>query len=188
MPAEDADAVPNDPLLDELRASLRRANDLYPLRTQALLRLGEDMVRADASPGSPSRETLERLGDRWSPLLLIVLSTGHYRHAELRRVITALTRLSSDSTITQRMLTLRLRVLERDGLVERTVGTGKVPSVEYRLTPLGDSLSAHLNELMSWCAAHGDRMRAAQQAFDERAEAPSPGRHGAATSRGNGRP
>jgi DNA-binding HxlR family transcriptional regulator len=168
-------STPIDPHMieEEVRASLRLAADANPVRTAALMVLTSSILHSDSTPDSPSRETLVRLGDRWSPLLLTVLSTGCYRHAELRRVVNMLSRLSQESTVSQRMLTLRLRVLERDGLVARTVYPGKVPTVEYRLTPLGEGLARYIEALMRWCVACGDQMRAAQRAFDVQEQASS---------------
>jgi DNA-binding HxlR family transcriptional regulator len=165
-----SDETPDDTerLLQQLLASLPAADRADVPRTQALLVLARQMALNGTQPGDPSRETLVRLGDRWSPLLLFVLSTGRYRHGALRRTVNALSRVFGETAVSQRMLTLRLRVLERDGLVARNVGDDAVQSVEYRLTPMGDSLMAHLYPLMHWCAVQGPAMRAAQQAFDGR--------------------
>lgn len=167
---------PIDPqqLAEEVRASLRSSADLDPNRTAALIALTLAIVQGGPQPGSPARNTLLRLGDRWSPLLLTVLSTGRYRHAELRRVVSMLSQLAGEGRVSQRMLTLGLRMLERDGFVARQTHAGKVPTVEYRLTPLGEGLSHHIEALMDWCAAHADQMRAAQEAFDAQEHAPAP--------------
>ena len=167
---------PIDPqqLAEVVRASLRSSADLDPNRTAALMALTQAIMQGGSQPGSPPRNTLIRLGDRWSPLLLMVLSTGRYRHAELRRVASMLSQLAGEGEVSQRMLTLSLRMLERDGFVAREVHVGKVPTVEYRLTPLGEGLSHHIEALMHWCTAHYDQMRAAQEVFDAQAQAPAP--------------
>ena len=119
-----------------------------------------------AHPTSPTREILERLGDRWSPLLLSVLETGRYRHGELHRLVNKLNRLVPKAAISQRMLTLRLRALERDGLVHRSVGEGNAPTVHYTLTPLGQSMMWKLQPLLDWSVEHTDEIRTAQRSFD----------------------
>jgi DNA-binding HxlR family transcriptional regulator len=74
------------------------------------------------------------LGDRWSSLIMHLLSGGMLRHVELRRLICA---VSAEHDISQRLFTLKLKVLERDGLVARTVTVDVPPRVEYALTDLG---------------------------------------------------
>lgn len=152
--------------MHELRAILKPADQSDAPRMDALLRLAQAMTADGTTPQAASRLILERLGDRWSPLLLFVLSTGRYRNGELRRVVNALSRMTQHTLVSQRMLTLRLRTLERDGLVSRTINTGPVPAVDYALTPLGAELVAHLHALMQWCALAQTRIDAAQAAFD----------------------
>lgn len=145
-----------------------------------LRELADHISQVGAGPGSPTREILVRLGDRWSSLLVSVLATGRYRHKELHRVVNVLSRLSPDTRISQRMLTLRLRALERDGLVNRLVGEGKAPPVDYGLTPLGASLAQRLRALIEWSAEHGEMIIAAQRAFDA---PPTPSSHASNTVR-----
>jgi DNA-binding HxlR family transcriptional regulator len=114
---------------------------------------------------------LYRLGDRWSALLMFVLSTGRYRYAELQRVIGTLSEMGGNQPVSKRMLTLSLRVLERDGLVARAVGEGKMPPVDYWLTPFGEDLMRQLHALMRWCNAHAEHMRQAQRTFDAQHDA-----------------
>lgn len=155
--------------LDELERMLRVAGDEDAGRNERLRQLAENIHAVAPHPTSPSREILLRLGDRWSSLLLKVLATGSYRHTELHRVVNTLSRLSPDTAISQRMLTLRLRVLERDGLVLRSVGEGNAPAVRYHLTPLGEGLVQRLQALLQWTAEQGSAIQRAQQAFDARA-------------------
>jgi len=79
----------------------------------------------------PVRDVLDRIGDKWSVLVIMTLATRPQRFSELRRAI---------RDISKRMLTQTLRDLERDGLITRHVYATKPPSVEYRLAPLGQSL------------------------------------------------
>lgn len=119
-------------------------------------------------PDSPTREILERLGDQWSVLLLSVLETGNYRHAEVHRTVNEMNRLVPKAPISQRMLTLRLRSLERDGLVVRSTGGGRGPSVHYALSPLGRGMMRHLRPLLAWSVESAGEIRSAQSRFDSR--------------------
>ena len=105
----------------------------------------------------PVRDVLDRIGDKWSVLLVTELKDGPLRFGVLRRRIV---------DISQRMLTETLRQLQRDGYVSRQVYPTVPPSVEYRLTDLGQSLLVPLDQLASWSAHHHDAVRAARLSFD----------------------
>nr|WP_315595007.1 helix-turn-helix domain-containing protein [uncultured Cupriavidus sp.] len=105
-----------------------------------------------------ARAVLARIGDKWSVLILMRLSTGKTRYNDLKRQL----------GISQRMLTLTLRGLERDGLVLRTVHGTIPPRVDYALTALGQSLQKPLGELKAWAAAHVADIEQARQEFDLR--------------------
>ena len=100
---------------------------------------------------------LNRVGDKWSMLIVMILSGGPKRFSELKRAIDG---------ISQRMLTLSLRGLERDGLVNRTVTPTIPPRVDYELTELGRSLREPVKALGDWAIEHIECIRAAQQRFD----------------------
>ena len=102
-------------------------------------------------------EVLSRIGDKWSMLIVANLADGARRFSELRRAI---------PTISQRMLTLTLRGLERDGLVSRTVTPSIPPRVDYELTALGHSLRGPICALSQWAIANIDVIHGAQGAFD----------------------
>ena len=104
---------------------------------------------------------LNRVGDKWSMMIVMTLSQGPMRFSELKRAIDG---------ISQRMLTLSLRGLERDGLVTRTVTPIIPPRVDYELTELGISLREPVKALGEWAIAHIDCIRAAQQRFDKVAD------------------
>lgn len=90
----------------------------------------------------PIRDVLSRIGDKWSMLVLITLHTnGIMRFSDIHKTI---------ADVSQRMLTVTLRTLESDGLVERKVYAKVPPRVEYRLTERGLSLIPHLEGLVSW--------------------------------------
>lgn len=111
----------------------------------------------------PAREVMGLLGDRWSTLILLVLATGEWRHAELRRT---LAKLSAEQAISQRVLTLKLRTLERDGFVSRDVSDDVPPKVSYALTPLGQELHGEARRLIDWINARAPAIRTARAAFD----------------------
>jgi len=100
---------------------------------------------------------LARVGDKWSILVVSRLGQRTMRFNELRRDI---------GNISQRMLTLTLRGLERDGLVTRTVFPTVPPRVDYALTTLGRSLLDPVNALSDWALANKDKLAAAQAKFD----------------------
>jgi len=111
------------------------------------------------------REICARIGDKWSSLLLHLLRTGSYRHAVLRRLVST---VGAEGRISQRMLTLRLRTLERDGLIERRViSTTHPPGVEYALTDLGRSLTIQIEQLMQWIREHMQQILQARLRFSE---------------------
>ncbi len=107
---------------------------------------------------SAARDVLVRIGDKWSMLVVVLLGGGPRRFNELRRTIDG---------ISQRMLSLTLKGLERDGLVRRTVTPSIPPRVDYELTALGVSLWGPLEELGAWARAHQGAVQAARSAFDE---------------------
>ena len=114
---------------------------------------------AELNAACPIRDVLDRVGDKWSALIVKSLTAGPMRFGVLRREI---------EDISQRMLTETLRNLQRDGLISRTVYPTTPPSVEYALTPLGVSLQGALSVLAGWSARHHDDIRQARRAFDTR--------------------
>ncbi|SFO44659.1 transcriptional regulator, HxlR family [Cohaesibacter marisflavi] len=109
------------------------------------MKLGNMSVPGDCGSISP---ILARIGDKWSTLIILVLSEGPKRYSVLRREI---------ESISQRMLTLTLRALERDGLILRTVHADKnPPQVEYELTDLGKTLIDPLYALCLWASQNCD--------------------------------
>jgi DNA-binding HxlR family transcriptional regulator len=105
----------------------------------------------------PIRDVLDRVGDKWSILLLLTLAERPHRFGELRRGV---------PDISQRMLTQTLRDLQRDGLVDRRVFPTNPPSVEYRLTALGTSLLQPMAVLVRWSDDHHGKIKAARTRFD----------------------
>ncbi|MDG4863718.1 helix-turn-helix domain-containing protein [Streptomyces sp. T-3] len=104
------------------------------------------------------RDLLDRLGDKWSVYVVVELSSGKLRFKELQR------RIWGD--ISQRMLTLTVRRLERDGLVKRTVYPTVPPQVEYELTAMGRSMTHLVKALADWSIEHRPAIAEARQAYD----------------------
>ena len=105
---------------------------------------------------------LSRIGDKWTVLVVQTLGEGPKRFNELRREI---------PSVSQRMLTLTLRNLERDGIVNRTVTPTIPPRVDYELTELGRSLQKPISGLAGWALDNVESIHAAQARFDEIADA-----------------
>ena len=102
-------------------------------------------------------EVLSRVGDKWTVLVVTTLGDGPKRFNEIRRAL---------GSISQRMLTLTLRALERDGLVTRTVFPTIPPRVDYELTRLGHSLLQPVSGLSLWARQNRSAIEAARRQFD----------------------
>src|SRR5450830_1369454 len=102
-------------------------------------------------------EVLARVGDKWTVLVVSTLGDGPKRFNELRKAL---------GSISQRMLTLTLRALERDGLVTRTVLPTNPPRVDYELTRLGRSLLEPVSELGLWARKNRSAIQDARRRFD----------------------
>jgi DNA-binding HxlR family transcriptional regulator len=111
-------------------------------------------------------EILSRIGDKWSVQVVVELGKDTRRFNELRRMVNG---------ISQRMLTLTLRGLERDGLVTRTVYPTIPPRVEYKLTGLGCSLLTVVRALGDWAIENRDEILAARARFDAGEQEPADG-------------
>ena len=107
----------------------------------------------------PTRQVINRIGDRWSLLVFSALEGGTLRFQELRRAVDG---------VSQKMLTQTLRALERDGLVRREIFASVPPHVEYSITPLGRGLSDHIAAIREWAYANMPDIEAARQHFDRR--------------------
>jgi DNA-binding HxlR family transcriptional regulator len=107
------------------------------------------------------REILTRIGDKWTVLIIGTLSTGPLRYSEL---------LAKVPGISQRMLTVTVKQLQRDGIVVRTAYPEVPPRVEYELTPLGESLLSIVLDISQWAADHCDEIRTSRERFPATAE------------------
>lgn len=108
---------------------------------------------------------LSRIGDKWSVLIIARLGEGPRRFNEIKRIV---------GGISQRMLTLTLRNLERDGLISRTVTPTVPPRVDYALTELGRDLLGPVNALSDWAIRHRPCIMASRAQFDAREVAETP--------------
>ncbi|MFC8423156.1 winged helix-turn-helix transcriptional regulator [Streptomyces sp. NPDC057236] len=108
-------------------------------------------------PDCGIRDVLDRIGDKWSVLVIVELASGPRRFRELQRAVDG---------ISQRMLTLTVRRLERDGLVLRTVYPTVPARVDYRLTGTGSGLTHLVKALADWSLAHRAVIAEARQAYD----------------------
>jgi DNA-binding HxlR family transcriptional regulator len=104
-----------------------------------------------------TREILNRVGDKWSVLVIVLVGDHPMRFNDLKRAIDG---------ISQRMLTVTLRGLERDGVVKRTVYPTNPPQVEYELTPVGRTLLEPVTVLAEWAQGHRAEVQRARDAFD----------------------
>ena len=121
-----------------------------------------DPYQWDARNDCEVRQILDRIAGKWSLLTIALLDGGSRRFTELQRMIDG---------ISQRMLSVTLRQLERDGLVRRTVHPVVPPRVDYELTELGATLLETTQALVAWTEAHQDEVAAARSAYDARADA-----------------
>ena len=117
-----------------------------------------DLSRGDVfARNCPTRQLLDRVGDKWSVLILMLLGGGGLRFNELKRRIDG---------ISQKMLSQTLRSLERDGLVEREVHPGKPISVSYTLLPLGAGLLGAVRMMTDWAETNMAEVAQAQARYD----------------------
>jgi len=118
-------------------------------------------IRAASWSNRPcrARDVLDRVGDKWSVYVISLLGDGPRRFTDLLRSIEG---------ISQRMLTVTLRGLERDGIVTRTVFPVVPPRVDYELTPMGETLLATVRQLVVWADQHTDEIDGARAHYDAR--------------------
>ncbi|MEV0234773.1 helix-turn-helix domain-containing protein [Nonomuraea sp. NPDC050786] len=120
-----------------------------------------DVRQWDTREDCEVRQILDRIADKWSLLVIALLDCQSLRFTQLRREIDG---------VSQRMLSVTLRQLERDGLVTRTVHPVVPPRVDYALTPLGRTLHQTIKTLVTWTEEHQQEIAAARAAYDARRE------------------
>ena len=115
------------------------------------------LVQNVYSSNCPSRQVLNRIGDKWTVLIVHLLKVGPKRFSELQRCI---------GGVSHKMLTQTLRSLERDGLVIRTIYPEIPPRVEYELSPLGQTLCTPIAAILRWAEDHIAEVSKAQSLYD----------------------
>ena len=129
----------------------------------ALLALAAQMDHTGVSADDPVREIFGLLGDKWSKLILLVLDCGVFGYGELQRTMEA---LATEPSVPRRVLTLKLRALERDGFVRKELGLQKTAKSAYSLTPLGKELTERVKLTTQWITDHHDDIKSARLAYD----------------------
>ena len=118
-----------------------------------------DAFQWDSREDCEVRQILDRIADKWSLLVIALLDDRTMRFTELKRLIDG---------ISQRMLTVTLRQLERDGIVQRTVFPVVPPRVDYALTPMGMTLYETIQSLVAWTERNQGEIAAARARYDAR--------------------
>ncbi|MCB2065676.1 MAG: helix-turn-helix transcriptional regulator [Erythrobacter sp.] len=144
---------------------MEHGEEITPETRQRLGELAAEMGEGGVDRDDPARSVAAMLGDRWSPLILLVLETGTWRHADLRRVVAG---LSAEQALSQRIMTLKLRALERDGFVRRAATGDVPPRVSYSLTALGRELVTELRRTIDWLNVRREAILRNRSAFDAR--------------------
>lgn len=120
----------------------------------------KNFEKFQSTAGCPVRNILDRFGDKWSILILIILHENKIlRFKDLNNAI---------PDISQKMLTVTLRTLEADGLVQRTVYPEIPPRVEYQLTEVGASLLPHIKSLTQWAISNFETIRNSREMYEAR--------------------
>jgi DNA-binding HxlR family transcriptional regulator len=138
---------------------------------ESLQKLARRHCAHGTSRSIPVREVLSMAGDKWTTLILEVLQSGTCRYSTLRHLVAV---LSHERTISHRVLTTKLRLLERDGLLERRVRPSIPPRVDYELSQLGQALIEKIKSLMSWAEINAAEIQEARSSFDTTSAPPSP--------------
>ena len=121
------------------------------------LMIKDNLKKYERIADCPVREVLDRIGDKWSILVITILGeSGTMRFNELSTVI---------GTISQKMLTVTLKTLEADGLISRKVYPQVPPRVEYTLTERGSSLLPAMTQLIDWALLNMPAIKASREAF-----------------------
>ncbi|WP_342779325.1 helix-turn-helix domain-containing protein [Nonomuraea turkmeniaca] len=123
-----------------------------------------DVRQWDTREDCEVRQILDRIADKWSLLVIALLDCQSLRFTQLRREIDG---------VSQRMLSVTLRHLERDGLLSRTVHPVVPPRVDYALTPLGRTLHQTIKALVTWTEEHQAEIATARAEYDTRAHGPT---------------
>jgi DNA-binding HxlR family transcriptional regulator len=119
-------------------------------------------TRTEKARTGPVRQTSRLVGDKWTPLVVMVLNCGAMRYLALHNLVSLLARQGDESGISQRMLTLVLRNLEMNGMVARSAHAATTHRGEYFLTPLGKSFHGQIMQLVEWAERHTEELMLAR--------------------------
>lgn len=133
------------------------------LRIKNLQALAQRHSTYGTSRSAPVREILSLTGDKWTALILGILQTGRCRSSALQQLVSV---LSHERAISHRVLTAKLRRMERDGLIVRRIWPSVPPRVEYQLSILGQSLMEKIEALLHWAEDNYDAILSARTTFD----------------------
>lgn len=147
--------------MQRVRAHHPQLTDAVLMTQEPLISLVSPVTREDRELTFAATDVLSWIGNKWVASIVFELRTGPLRHGVLMKRMFG---------VSQRVLTLTLRALERDGIVERTAFAISPPCVVYELTPLGKSLQLLLQSLDDWAAANILAIKAARTYFDERTQ------------------
>lgn len=142
-------------------ARLPKGNSATGGSETQLLAIQQMLAKHGPAERCPVRDVLDRIGDKWTTLILMQVAQAPRRFSEIQRAV---------PDISKRMLTQSLRLLERDGMVERRVYPTQPPSVDYRLRPLGRSVLNPLSALIAWAELNHSDIRHARERYDGAAE------------------
>jgi DNA-binding HxlR family transcriptional regulator len=166
MPAANGEETWGAPALSRVREVLISLGEGHLNSTEAenFRYFCRQLARYDSARSNPIVSVVDHVGNYWRNWLLMITRTGPYRPSTLRKLLAA---LDPSHPISQRMLTLNLRMLERDGLIARDVIDEERRHVEYSLTVLGRGLSDELLSLIDWIDKHAAEIEASNAAFRE---------------------
>jgi DNA-binding HxlR family transcriptional regulator len=122
-------------------------------------------TRLDKARTGPVRQTFRLFGDKWAPLVVMVLQCGAMRYLALHNLVSILAREGGEVGISQRMLTLVLRNLEMNGMLARSSQSATAHRGVYFLTPLGRSLHDQMMNVIEWAERHSDEIRIARSTY-----------------------
>jgi DNA-binding HxlR family transcriptional regulator len=132
-----------------------------------LKRLSRLLAGYEIVTDNPIVNVVDHVGNYWRSWMLVILQTGTYRYSTIMKLLNA---IDPSHPISQRMLTLGLRLLERDGLVERRVVEDVRRHVEYSLTPVGKDLSERFMSLVEWIDSQADKIEQSRSKYDADAQ------------------
>jgi DNA-binding HxlR family transcriptional regulator len=128
-----------------------------------LMRLSRLLAGYELVTDNPIVNVVDHVGNYWRSWMLVILQTGTYRYSTIMKLLNA---VDPSHPISQRMLTLGLRLLERDGLVERRVVEDVRRHVDYSLTPVGKELSERFMSLVEWIDSQAETFEQSRSKYD----------------------